>query len=157
MYETLVSTNWWVYLCAVWFFNYLGLPQEQIKILAVLMLFDFITGVMKQYTLDRSKIESGRAWLGLMKKLTTFIFIFTIAFVLRSVDVFEQFYLKTILSAVIVAEAYSIIQNIYCFRTGKPVKEIDAVTFVLQKIWSTFEGILKKMVDAEKDDFPPKK
>ena len=155
--ETIVSTNWWVYLCAAWFFNYLGLPHEQIKILAVLMVFDFITGVMKQYTLDRSKIESGRAWLGLMKKLTTFIFIFTIAFVLRSVDMLEQLYIKTILSAVIVAEAYSIIQNIYCFHTGKPVKEIDAVTLVLQKIGNTFEKLLNKLVDAERDDFPPKK
>lgn len=155
--ETIASTNWWVYLCAAWFFNYLGLPQEQMKILAVLMFFDFITGVMKQYTIDRSKIESGRAWLGLMKKLTTFIFIFTIAFVLRSVDMLEQLYIKTILSAVIVAEAYSIIQNIYCFRTGKPVKEIDAVTLVLQKIGNTFEKVLKKLVDAERDDFPPKK
>nr|DAS19124.1 MAG TPA: holin [Caudoviricetes sp.] len=121
------------------------------------MCFDFITGVMKQYTLDRSKIESGRAWLGLMKKLTTFIFIFTVAFVLRSVDLLEQIYIKTILSAVIVAEAYSIIQNIYCFRTGKPVKEIDAVTLVLQKIGNTFEKLLNKLVDAERDDFPPKK
>ena len=155
--EILTSTNWWVYLCAAWFFNYLGLPHEQIKILSVLMVFDFITGVMKQYTLDRSKIESGRAWLGLMKKLTTFIFIFTIAFVLRSVDMLEQLYIKTILSAVIVAEAYSIIQNIYCFRTGKPVKEIDAVTLVLQKIGNTFEKLLNKLVDAERDDFPPKK
>ena len=155
--EILTSTNWWVYLCAAWFFNYLGLPHEQMKILTVLMIFDFITGVMKQYTIDRSKIESGRAWLGLMKKLTTFIFIFTIAFVLRSVDMLEQLYIKTILSAVIVAEAYSIIQNIYCFRTGKPVKEIDAVTLVLQKIGSTFEKVLKKLVDAERDDFPSKK
>lgn len=155
--EILTSTNWWMYLCAAWFFNYLGLPHEQIKILAVLMVFDFITGVMKQYTLDRSKIESGRAWLGLMKKLTTFIFIFTVAFVLRSVDLLEQVYIKTILSAVIVAEAYSIIQNIYCFRTGKAVKEIDAVTLVLQKIGNTFEKLLNKLVDAERDDFPPKK
>ena len=69
----------------------------------------------------------------------------------------EQLYIKTILSAVIVAEAYSIIQNIYCFRTGKPVKEIDAVTLVLQKIGSTFEKVLKKLVDAERDDFPSKK
>lgn len=98
------------------------------------MLFDFITGVMKQYALDRSKIESGRAWLGLMKKFTTIIFIFTVAFVFRSVDVFEQFYIKTVLSAIIIAEAYSIIQNIYCFRTGQAVKEVDAITFVLQKI-----------------------
>ncbi|MGP1582965.1 MAG: phage holin family protein [Candidatus Altimarinota bacterium] len=155
--ETIVSTNWWVYLCAAGFFNYLGLPREQLKILAVLMLFDFITGVMKQYALDRSKIESGRAWLGLMKKFTTIIFIFTVAFVFRSVDVFEQFYIKTVLSAIIIAEAYSIIQNIYCFRTGQAVKEVDAITFVLQKIGSTFEGVLKKMVDAERDDFPPKK
>ena len=51
------------YSFAVVIFNYLGIPQEQLGILAVLMALDFVTGVMKQYRINPQKIESGRAWL----------------------------------------------------------------------------------------------
>lgn len=51
------------YLGLVAAFEYLNIPLEQMGILAALMGIDFLTGVAKQYRIDKSQIKSHLAWL----------------------------------------------------------------------------------------------
>lgn len=51
------------YLGLVAAFEYLNIPLEQMGILALLMLIDFITGIAKQYRIDKTQIKSHLAWL----------------------------------------------------------------------------------------------
>ncbi len=51
------------YIGAVAAFEYLHIPVEQAGILSALMLIDFITGVAKQYRIDKTQIKSHLAWL----------------------------------------------------------------------------------------------
>ena len=56
-----VKTSGYIGLIAA--FQYLNVPLEQMAILAALMGIDFLTGVAKQYRIDKSKIKSHLAWL----------------------------------------------------------------------------------------------
>jgi hypothetical protein len=51
------------YLGLIAAFEYLNIPLEQMGILTALMIIDFITGVGKQYRIDRKQIKSHLAWL----------------------------------------------------------------------------------------------
>ncbi len=67
-----VKTSW--YVSAVALFQYLNVPTEQFSILASLMLIDFLTGVWKQFRIDRKEIKSHLAWLWLMKKTASLFY-----------------------------------------------------------------------------------
>jgi len=51
------------YIAGVTIFEYLQIPQEQLSILAILMVVDFVTGVAKQYRINPQGIESHKAWI----------------------------------------------------------------------------------------------
>jgi len=72
------------YAGAVAFFSYLNIPTEQMGILSVLMMIDFVTGVGKQFRVDKSQIKSHLAWLGVMKKVCSIILILSIALVVKA-------------------------------------------------------------------------
>ena len=101
----------------MWVFEYLDIPQTQIAILGILMLFDFVTGIGKQWTLDPKQITSHKAWLGAVKKVGTLVILFTVALVLKSFEIDPDGYIKALLGIFIAGEAYSIIQNVYAVRT----------------------------------------
>lgn len=155
--DILANIKLFGYTISVCLFNYLNIPNEQVSILWILMFIDFLSGILKQYTLDPLKIESSRAKLGLLKKIGLLLALLSIALAFRSVDIIEKHYIKSIFAIVIMAETYSIIQNIYTARTGKIVKEFDAISLVLEYIWKFFEKHLKKIMGTDGDDVPPKK
>lgn len=142
-----------IYAAVIAAFNYLHIPTEQIGILAVLMGLDFVTGVMKQYRFDPQKIQSGRAWLGVMKKVATMIFLLSIALVLKATNIAEIQYIQTVLSILIVAEGYSITHNVYAVYSGEILPEFDVITIFLKNIQGFFEKKLKNLanVDVEMD------
>ena len=112
-------------------FEYLQIPQEQLSILAILMVVDFITGIAKQYRINPQGIESHKAWIGIVKKVCTIILIFSVALVIRGIGFEPGSYILIILSLLIVAEGYSITQNIYSVHTGKRLSEYDAISAVI--------------------------
>lgn len=144
---TVAALNLSGYIGAIALFQYLNIPQEQIFILAILMLLDFAAGVAKQFRIDPRKITSARAWLGLIKKVGTLIVVLTVALVLKGIDVNGTTYITSILGIFIMAEGYSIIQNIYTIRTGESVPEFDVVSIVIKKIGDELHkricGVLK--------------
>jgi toxin secretion/phage lysis holin len=113
-------------------FEYLRIPQEQITILATLMIIDFITGVGKQYRIDRHKITSHAAWIGAMKKVATLTAVLSIALIFKGIKLDGSAWINGALAIFIMSEGYSIIQNIYAIRTGKILPEFDAISLLIK-------------------------
>lgn len=145
-----LKTSW--YVAAAAFFQYLNIPTEQFSILATLMLIDFITGVWKQFRIDRKEIKSHLAWLGLMKKTATLMSVLSIALILKWIGVDDHKYVTSVLWIFIMAEWYSTIQNVYAIRTWKILPEFDVLSLIIKTIWEFFKDRIEKAV---KNSLPP--
>lgn len=130
------------------FFEYVGIRVEPFTILSVLMAADMITGISKQYILDRQLITSHRWWYGLVKKTYTLVGILSLALAIKGVGLSGETFLMVILSGFIGAELYSVIQNIYIFYTGKEVTEFDATSFVFRSILRVIRGKMEAEVNT---------
>ena len=140
---TIATVKLFGYLSSMTFFVYTGIPAEQSFILWVLMILDCITWIAKQYTIDPQKITSHALWLGVVKKIGTLIAILTIAFAFKALNINANTYIEASLALVIMAEAYSIIQNIYTMRTGLVLPEYDVISILLKKL----SDFIKEKID----------
>lgn len=122
------------YFLSVAIFDYLDIPQDQFYILWSLMVIDTITGVAKAWRLNAVQITSHTMWLGVVKKLLTLLLILSLALATKWVGLQMVHLLSGTLWILIIAELYSIIQNIYTFRTGVLLPEYDAISIVLKKL-----------------------
>jgi phage-related holin len=107
----------------------------------LLLFIDFTTGVIKGAI--TKQLSSRRAVGGFFSK-------FTILLLILSLGVFgklNNYDMENILSgtffALSLAEMYSIVGNTYEIRTGKKVKEYDAVAIILSKML----GVIKTRLD----------
>lgn len=130
------------YIWFAWFMQYLSIPQEQLTILAMVMIIDVISGIAKQYTISPRDISSRALSLGIVKKLVLFIVLISIALGIKWVGLDANTYISTILSVLILSEVYSTIQNTYTIRTGKHLTEYDVISVLLKLIWSKIEQLL---------------
>ena len=120
------------------------------------MIIDFATGIGKQYRIDREKITSHAAWLGVMKKVATMTSVLSVAFVFKAVNFDTSGYLDSILAILVMAEGYSIIQNAYAIRTGKILPEFDVVSILLKHISDFLKHRIESSVESnEKNDKHP--
>lgn len=121
---------------------YLGLDAEKLSILALLMAIDMITGTVKAYVV-KSDITSRRWIAGFLSKMVVLLVPFTIALMAKGVDFDIKWFVGLCISILVVAEAYSIVGNIYTIKTGEEVKEIDAVSAIIQALGKIFENLLR--------------
>jgi len=141
---------WW-YATAIAIFEYLNIKDTQICILAILMIIDFIFWVWKQFILDKKDITSHKAWLWAVKKISTLILVLSFALMFKWIEIDWTFYITWVLAIFIMAETYSIIQNVYTIRTWKIATEYDVVSKIIKAIWDfIWETIDKKIDDLKK-------
>ena len=112
------------YIIWIWLFEYLNIPQEQLTILSILMSIDLLTWILKQKRIDKSNITSYWIWQGVIKKILTIVLLLSIALMCKDLSLNTGTLLKRAFSTLIVAETYSITQNIYIYRTWKKCKRI---------------------------------
>ena len=139
-------TKYFWYAMIVGLFEYLNIKDTQIYILSILMILDTISWVLKQHKLDPKHITSYNMWQGLVKKLLTFMFFLSIALMLKWLEIDWWTYIKWILGILIVAETYSIAQNIYIYRTWEKVQEYDAVSIIIKFIWEQLLSLINKYI-----------
>lgn len=132
----------WLILPIASAITYLGLDAEKLTILALLMAIDMITGTVKAYVV-KSDITSRRWIAGFLSKMVVLLVPFTIALMAKGVDFDIKWFVGLCISILVVAEAYSIVGNIYTIKTGEEVKEIDAVSAIIQALRKIFENILR--------------
>lgn len=78
-----------------------------------------------------------------MKKISTYISIFSIALVFKYIEVNPSGFIDSVIGIFIMAEAYSINQNVFAIRTGKILPEYDVISIFLKK----FGDFLKNKID----------
>ena len=136
------SIKYTVYL-ASFVFGFLGLPPESFLIFGVLIVLDSITGVVRSAVLKGTKsVTSTKLTSGVVSKMLVFLVPIVIALAGRGAGFDLMHTAQGVLSILIVAEAYSVLSNVYAIRVKKDIPEFDAVTWVLRGVRKTVERFL---------------
>ncbi len=124
------------------FIAFLNQYHQQLLILGVFILVDFITGFSRSLYF-RHSISYRRFWGGIMTKFLTltlpFMFYF-FAVGAGSMDKSLANILPYGISALIVAEFYSILGHFYAFKTGKELEDKDLLSFMILHVRKFFEA-----------------
>lgn len=123
----------------------LGLDSQAVFILAALMLFDVITGVMRTYIVHGGhSIKSYRLAAGILSK----VLILSVPLVLvwggKGAGINFLPIAQGTLTVLVLAEVYSILGNIQSARLGKDVMEFDAVNFIIIRLRDWLEDMVVK-------------
>ncbi len=138
------KTVW--YISWMWIFAYLNIQETQIFILAVFMIMDIVTWILKQWGIDPKKISSEKLTRWVIKKILTMMFLFSFALMFKWVWIDGGTYITAVLSVLIMSEFYSNTQNIYSFRTWKNVEEYDVISLIIKYIWEQLITIIEKHI-----------
>ena len=126
--------------------HYLNLSPESAAVLGALIVTDVITGVVKAATVNGWRsIRSSVMERGLIAKSLIIIAPITVAVAGRGVGINLSSLAQSIISVLILSEAYSIIGNLYSIRTGQVTHEFDAIAYVLDQI----KAMLKKIITED--------
>lgn len=123
--------------------QFLEIDTKKLSILVVLMCIDMLTGTLKAYR-TKENITSRRWIAGFLSKLVVLLVPFTIALMARGVDFDVKWFIGFSLSIMVIAEAYSILGNIYTFKTGEAVEEIDAVSAIIKVLRNFLENMIER-------------
>ena len=61
-----------------------------------------------------------------------------------------EYYVQTVLSVLIMAEFYSIIQNVYAVRTGVILPEYDVISIALKRLTGAIQDFIEKLTTIHK-------
>ena len=143
-----IKTFWYVAVTSV--LVYFNIPQEAFYILASLMFIDTITGIAKQYKVESIGLTSKRMSIGIMAKFVTLMFLFSGWLVINFFKIDPEYYIQTVMSILIMAEFYSIIQNVYAVRTGVILPEYDAISIALKRLTGVIQDFIEKLTTLPK-------
>lgn len=130
---------------------FLGLAPVGVLILAVFMVIDVITGILRSGFLKGwSSITSSRLVAGITAKGFTVLVPLLIVAAGHGAGVDLLIVAQSILGLLIFATLYSIIGNIHAIATGKDSREFDAINFILLRLRDFIEKRLQK--ENEKGD-----
>lgn len=123
--------------------QFLEIDAKKLSILVVLMCIDMLTGTFKAYR-TKENITSRRWIAGFLSKLVVLLVPFTIALMAKGVDFDVKWFIGFSISIMVIAEAYSILGNIYTFKTGEAVEEIDAVSAIIKVLRNFLENMIER-------------
>lgn len=123
--------------------QFLEIDAQKLTILVMLMCIDMLTGTFKAYRI-KENITSRRWIAGFLSKLVVLLVPFTIALMAKGVDFDIKWFIGFSLSIMVIAEAYSILGNIYTYKTGEAVAEIDAVSAIIKVLRNFLENMIER-------------
>lgn len=141
---TAMSMNMF-YIPAVVFLNS---NAEQLASLIMVMMIDFLTGLMKAQRLCK-KFTGYKFRMGIYMKFASFLLPFLFALTAKEIGYDITLFIPFCISTLILIEIYSIIGNIYTIRTGKELEDKDLLSFFLL---STRNAIDKHIENNTKKD-----
>lgn len=128
---------------------FLGLSLQSYGILAIFMIVDTVTGVIRAGTIHGWRsVTSHAASVGVLSKMCLIGVPILLALAGHGVGMDLTMFAKGTLSILILSELYSILGNVHAIHLGKEVKEFDAINLILSKL----RDVLEKMIrtNAEK-------
>ena len=124
----------WLYPITVYIFTYTWVNHEVFSILGILMMLDIISGVAKTVIVG-TKPTSRRFVIGIISKILVLIIPMILWITAKGVLWIElKGFVNIVLSMLVLAESYSVLQNIISVRQRKEIEEYDAMTAVLNFI-----------------------
>lgn len=132
------------------FFTYIEVENMLVLALTIIMIFDWVTGVLKAKALNK-KVSSKRSNKGVLEKAVLLAIPLAIAFVAKVINIPLGVTVKGLFSILIVAELYSAVGNCYCIYTKEDIQEYDAITAILKWLRNSLSKILKNFLTEEKE------
>lgn len=126
-------------------FDYIDVKSILVGTLTLLMVLDWITGLLKAWKL-KIPITSKRSGKGLVEKLILLVIPVAIGITMKAIGFNFGVTVNAIFAMLCVAELYSLIGNCYCIYTGVDEKEFDAVTAVIKFVRSNMIKGLKNLL-----------
>ena len=143
-----VNIAWGITLATI--LEYFGIGGETLIILSVMLLLDWVFGVVDAFM--QGTLESKLMVRGLIKKLTRWCFPFIVIGILRGAGFESSELIATaMLSILIVAEGYSVIWHIYSINYKQQLPEIDALKMLFEWIAKIFKGKVDDTLKEDKD------
>ena len=135
------------YLIFMPILTYTNLSHEIVGILSILILVDLVTAIIRELLVTSGRFMSRTLWVGVASKGLLILIPLLIALTGKGIGLDLTRLAQLSLSALIVAELYSIIGNIIQIRKNdKTIDEQDAVTMVIKAIESAIKTILTTIV-----------
>lgn len=121
-----------------------GLNAEAMATLALLMIADTITGMIRVAVIDGpNKLTSSRWWTGVISKGLIWMVPAILSWTGKGAGINFTPVATAMLSMLVLAEGYSVLGNIYSIHTRKEKREWDAVAFVIGAVRTFIERTLR--------------
>ena len=78
------------------------------------------------------------------------MFLFSGWLVINFFKIEPDYYIQTVMSILIMAEFYSIIQNVYAVRTGVILPEYDVISIALKRLTGAIQDFIEKLTTIPK-------
>lgn len=128
-----------------WIFLYFWLSPIAMEMLALLMIIDLVTGVIKvKMIAGWDAITSFRLLKGIGMKMLNLLLIFGISASLKALWMPPSILIDTCIAIIVTGEIYSIIQNVYSAQTGKKLTEYKALITLLERLAEFFTSKVNK-------------
>ncbi len=124
---------------------YIGINVEMAGILFIVMVLDIITGIAKSVRLNgKSSISSERGKIGIISKFLLLLVPILVGLGLKGAGILDGHALiNGTIGVLTLSEVYSAIGNIYTFKSGIEVPEIDALSWILGRFRKVVEVFMK--------------
>ena len=123
-----------------------NIDVNQLSILGWLLILDFLTGLAKSLVLKKP-IEKFKMLQGLMTKISTLIIPLLLILVSSSLGLDSKEFAFYVIAILIIAEAYSILNNIISIYEKKEVEEKDIINVLLKSIRNALYDFAIKLID----------
>jgi len=118
------------------FMLYLGIDTEAFTMFSILLIIDYVSGLMKARAINES-ITSNKMKYGIVSKLSLIIIPLVLAIGGKGMNVDMTSLLFVSMNILVLSEVYSIISNIYAIRNKEELPEYDVVSIIGKKVRNT--------------------
>lgn len=133
-----------LYPIVIYIFTYTWVNHEVFTILSILMLLDIISWLAKTIVVWK-KPTSRRFVIGIVSKVLVLIIPMVLWMTAKGVLWIElKGFVNVVLSMLVLAESYSVLQNIISVRQRKEIEEYDAMTAVLNFILKEVKRLIEE-------------
>lgn len=150
MTEATVTLKLASYPVLVWAFSYTGISKETTGILAVLLVLDVVTALIRVAITNPKAFSSRIGIVGILSKCLTFMIPFIIAIVGKGAGMNMTTFSNYALNVLVIYEGWSVIGNIGQIRAkDTSLNEYDAISFLIRKIQALFKNLLDNVYRSE--------
>lgn len=150
MTEATVTLKLASYPILVWAFSYTGISKESTGILAILLVLDVLTALIRVAVTNPKSFSSRVGIVGILSKCLTFMIPFIIAIVGKGAGLNMTSFSNYALNVLVIYEGWSVIGNIGQIRAkDTSLNEYDAISFLIRKIQALFKNLLDNVYRSD--------